>query len=174
MHFLLKVSFYFLLLKSLFSTEFIMTSSGIENFPVVESYDNKKNTFGTYTNQWQFTTNTSMFGFGTGTGVFEINNGKHTNNIFNKVTDSFGNIGYIKSIPSEEKPSIPGTSIASWIWLGGTGPFAELKGIVMTGAYFQMGQNRHKNGNFLWKGKAVNIPENLIEKINSYKGKEEN
>ena len=174
MHFLLKVSFYFLLLKSLFSTEFTMTASGIENFPVVESYDNKKNTFVIYSNQFQFSTNTSMFGFGIADVVVEINSGKQTNKIFNKVTDSFGNIGYLKSIPSEENTDIPGAAIASWVWLGGTGPFAELKGIVMTGAYFQMGQNRHKNGNFLWKGKAVNIPENLIEKINSYKGKEEN
>ena len=173
MHFLLKVSFYFLLLKSLFSAEFTMTASGIENFPVVESYNNK-NTFIIYSNQFQFITNTSMIGFGIADGVVEINSGKQTNNIFNKVTDSFGNIGYFKSIPSEEKPSIPGTSIASWIWLGGSGPFAELKDIIMTGAYFQLGENRHKNGNFLWKGKAVNIPENLIEKINSYKGKEEN
>ena len=174
MHFLLKVSFYFLLLKSLFSAEFTMTASGIENFPVVESYDNKKNTFVIYSNQFQFSTNTSMFGFGVADGVVEINGGKETQNIFNKVNDSFGNIGYLKSIPSEENTDIPGAAIASWVWLGGTGPFAELKGIVMTGAYFQMGQNRHKNGNFLWKGKAVNIPENLIEKINSYKGKEEN
>ena len=173
MHFLLKVSFYFLLLKSLFSAEFTMTASGIENFPVVESYNNE-NTFIIYSNQFQFITNTSMFGFGIADGVVEINNGKQTNNIFNKVTDSFGNIGYLKSIPSEEKTNIPGASIASWIWLGGSGPFAELKGIVMTGAYFQIGENKHNNGNFLWKGKAVNIPDNLIKKINSYKGKEEN
>ena len=174
MHFLLKVSFYFLLLKSLFSAEFTITSSGIENFSVVESYDNKKNTFMTYTNQFQFTTNTSMFGFGTADGIVEIKKEKMTQNILSKVIDNFGNIGYLKSVPSEETTSISGANITSWIWIGGTGPFAELKGIVMTGAYFQMGQNRHKNGNFLWKGKAVNIPENLIEKINSYKGKEEN
>jgi len=114
-----------------------------------------------------------MFGFGTGDGVVEINSGKQINNIFNKVTDSYGNIGYLKSIPSEEKTNIPGTSIASLIWFGGSGPFAELKGIVMTGAYFRVGENKYKNGNYLWKGKAVNNPENLIEKINSYKGKEE-
>ena len=173
MHFLLKVSFYFLLLKSLFSAEFTMTASGIANTPVLEKY-NGENYFITYSNQWQFTTNTSMFGFGTGDGVVEINSGKQTNNIFNKVTDSYGNIGYLKSIPSEEKTNIPGTSIASFIWLGGSGPFAELKGIVMTGAYFRIGENKHKNGNYLWKGKAVNTSENLIEKINSYKGKEEN
>ena len=67
-----------------------------------------------------------------------------------------------------------GSSIASWEWIGGNGPFEELKGIIITGAYFQIGKNKHKNGNFLRKGKAKNIPENLIEKINSYKGKEEN
>ena len=173
MHFLIKVSFCFLLIKSLFSAEFTMTASGIANTPVLEKY-NGENYFITYSNQWQFTTNTSMFGFGTGNGIVEVINKKKTENIFNKVTDSFGNVGYFQSIPSEEKPSIPGTSIASWVWLGGSGPFAELKGIVMTGAYFQMGQNRHKNGNFLWKGKALNIPEDLIKKINSYKGKEEN
>jgi len=50
MHFLLKVSFYFLLLKSLFSSEFTMTASGIDNFPVVENYNNE-NTFIIYTNQ---------------------------------------------------------------------------------------------------------------------------
>ena len=113
MHFLLKVSFYFLLLKSLFSAEFTMTTSGIENFPVVESYDNKKNTFVIYSNQFQFSTNTSMFGFGVADGVVEINRGKETQNIFNKVNDSFGNIGYLKSIPSEENTDIPGAAIAS-------------------------------------------------------------
>ena len=173
MHFLLKVSFYFLLLKSLFSAEFTMTASGIDNFPVVESYNNE-NTFIIYSNQFQFTTNTSMFGFGIADGVIEINSGKQIDNIFNKVTDSYGNIGYLKSIPSEERTNIPGASVQSWIWLGGSGPFAELKGIIMTGAYFQIGENKHKNGNYLWKGKAVNIPKNLIKKINSYKEKEDN
>ena len=81
MHFLLKVSFCFLLLKSLFSAEFTMTVSGIENFPVVESYNNE-NTFITYSNQWQFTTNTSMFGFGTGNGIVEIKKKKNDTKYF--------------------------------------------------------------------------------------------
>ena len=31
------------------------------------------------------------------------------------------------------------------------GPFADLKGIIMTGAYLQLGQNKHGGGNFIWK-----------------------
>ena len=170
MHFLIKAFFYFLLIESIFSDDFTMTASGIENTPVVERYNNE-NSFLTYSNQFQFTTNTSMFGFGTADGIVEIKKKKLTQNIFSKVTDSFGNIGYFKSVPSEETTSISGANITSWVWIGGTGPFAELKDIVMTGAYFRIGQNRHENGNFLWKGKAVNIPEDLIKKINNYKKK---
>ena len=71
MHFLIKAFFYFLLIESIFSDDFTMTASGIENTPVVERYNNE-NSFLTYSNQFQFTTNTSMFGFGTADGIVEI------------------------------------------------------------------------------------------------------
>ena len=62
-----------------------------------------------------------------------------------------------------------GSSIASWEWIGGNGPFEELKGIIITGAYFQMGKNKHGDGNFIWRGKIEGVSAKLIERINNYK-----
>ena len=120
-----------------------------------------------------------MITFGTANGVVETLNGKQLENIVSKMTDRFGNIGYMRSVPADMKhyrennENITGSSINSWEFIGGTGPFADLKGIIVTGAYLQLGQNRNGSYNFIWKAKATGVPDKIIEKINNYKEKEE-
>ena len=63
--------------------------------------------------------------------------------------------------------------VNTWQWIGGTGPFADLKGIIMTGAYLQLGQNKHGGGNFIWKGTATGISDKIIKSINSFTKKAE-
>ena len=73
----------------------------------------------------------------------------------------------------ENDGDFTGASINTWQWVGGNGPFAELKGIIMTGAYLQLGKNVHDGGNFIWKGTASGISDKIIQAINSYTKKVE-
>ena len=178
MKFLLKLFFYLLLISKSLSADFVMTVSGVDKFPIFEKI-NDKNIFMIFSNKNQFTTNTSMFGFGTCDGTVEIKEGDHYRNILCTVTDSYGNKGYLKAVESNKKKIAAnmigdriGSSIASWKWLDGNGPFEELKGITMIGAYFQMGKNKYGDGNFIWRGKAEGVSEKLIERINNYEQKE--
>lgn len=121
-----------------------------------------------------------MITFGTSNGIVETVNGKQLESIVAKSNDRYGNVGYTRSVPADMKHyrendgNITGASINSWEFLGGTVPFASLKGIIMTGAYLQLGQNRNGSYNFIWKGRATGVPDKIIEEINNYKGKEEN
>ena len=172
---ILKLFFYFFIISNTFSADFIMTVSGVDKYPIYEKIDDK-NIFMVFSNKNQFTTNTSMFGFGTCDGTIEIKDGEHHRNILCTVNDSFGNKGYLKAVEANKKKIIGnmigdrlGSSIASWEWIGGNGPFEELKGIIITGAYFQMGKNKHGDGNFIWRGKVEGVSAKLIERINNYK-----
>ena len=175
MRVILKLIFYFFIISNTISADFIMTVSGVDKYPIYEKIDDK-NIFMVFSNKNQFTTNTSMFGFGTCDGTIEIKDGEHHRNILCTVNDSFGHKGYIKAVEANKKKIIGnmigdrlGSSIASWEWIGGNGPFEELKGIIMTGAYFQMGRNKYDDGNFIWRGKAEGVSAKLIERINNYK-----
>ena len=175
MRIILKLFFYFFIISNTFSADFIMTVSGVDKYPIYEKIDDK-NIFMVFSNKNQFTTNTSMFGFGTCDGTIEIKDGEHHRNILCTAIDSFGNKGYLKAVEANKKIIIGnmigdrlGSSIASWEWIGGNGPFEELKGIIMTGAHFQMGKNKHDDGNFIWEGRAEGVSEKLIERINNYK-----
>ena len=175
MRVILKLFFYFFIISNTISADFIMTVSGVDKFPIYEKIDDK-NIFMVFSNKNQFTTNTSMFGFGTCDGTIEIKDGEHHRNILCTVNDSFGNKGYLKAVEANKKKIIGsmigdrlGSSIASWEWIGGNGPFEELKGIIITGAYFQMGKNKHGDGNFIWRGKVEEVSAKLIERINNYK-----
>ena len=64
-----------------------------------------------------------------------------------------------------------GSSVGSWMLLGGEGPFAELEGTIMTGAYFAMGKNNDDEGNFIWTGKIEGLPKSTIDRINKAYGK---
>ena len=178
MKLLIKSFLFFFLISRMHSAELIFTCHGVDRFPVFDQIDDQ-NTFMTYTNEHQCTSNTSMITFGTANGVVETLNGKQLENIVSKNTDRFGNIGYMRSVPADMKhyrennENITGSSINSWEFIGGTGPFADLKGIIMTGAYLQLGQNRNGSYNFIWKAKATGVPDKIIEKINNYKKKEE-
>ena len=175
MRIILKLFFYFFVISYTISADFIMTVSGVDKYPIYEKID-AKNIFMVFSNKNQFTTNTSMFGFGTCDGTIEIKDGEHHRNILCTVNDSFGYKGYIKAVEANKKKIIGnmigdrlGSSIASWEWIGGNGPFEELKGIIITGAYFQMGKNKYDDGNFIWRGKAEGVSAKLIERINNYK-----
>ena len=171
----LKFIVYILLVYKPFADDFIMTVTGIDQFPSFVKVD-ENTIFMTFNNRAQFTTNTSMFGFGVCEGTVEIINGDQKQNILCTITDSYKNKGYLKAIPASRNKNVGnmigdrlGSSIASWQWVGGDGPFEELKGVIMTGAYFQMGKNKHGDGNFIWRGKAEGLSAKLIERINNYK-----
>ena len=178
MNSLIKLSFYFLLMTKAFTADFIMNCSGVDKFPVFEKIDSN-NTFAIYSNQMQCTTNPTMLTFSTGDGIVETVDGKQIENIMNKFTDKFGHIGYIKAVPAkikhyrENDGDFTGASINTWLWIGGTGPFADLKGIIMTGAYLQLGQNKYGGGNFIWKGTATGVSDKIIKSINSFTKKAE-
>ena len=127
----------------------------------------------------QFETDTSLFGFMTCFGTVEMKNDKMSQTIFCTITDSYGHKGYTKSVPATKKKlsgnmlgDRVGSSIGSWEFIGGEGPFIELIGTTMTGAYFQMGNNDSGLGNFVWKGKADGLSDSVISRINNYTKKE--
>ena len=119
MFILLKVSFWFLLFTKAFAAELSFTCHGVDKFPVFDQIDDQ-NTFMTYTNEFQCTSNTSMITFGTANGIVETLNGKQLENIVSKSKDRFGNIGYMRSVPADLKHyrendgNITGSSINSW------------------------------------------------------------
>ena len=110
-----------------------------------------------------------MFGSQFGAASIEFIDGKQTQNLFSTWKDSYGNEGYFKSVPSKVKKikgnilgDRVGSNVASFICIGGEGPFEELAGIVFLGAYLEM-----EEGHFIWKGKA-NISDKAFNTINNY------
>ena len=92
----------------------------------------------------------------------------------NVISDKYGHTGYLKVVPTkvqhyrENDVDYTGASINTWQWVGGNGPFTELKGVIMTGAYLQLAKNVHDGGNLIWKGTASEISDKIIQSINSY------
>jgi hypothetical protein len=178
MKFLIKLFCYFLFTTKLFAADFIMNCSGVDKFPRFIKID-ESNNFLIYSNQFQCTTNTSMIVYGTADGIVETVDGVQREVIMNIINDKYGNVGYLKVVPTkvqhyrENDGDYTGASINTWQWVGGNGPFAELKGVIMTGAYLQLGKNVHDGGNFLWKGTASGISDKIIKAISSYTKKEE-
>lgn len=176
MYLLLKLSLFFLITIKVSAGDFIMNCSGVDKFPVFEKID-EQNTFMIYSNEFQCTTNTSMIIFGTADGIVETENGKQIENILNKITDKYGHVGYFKAVPADIKHyrendgEFTGASINTWQWIGGNGPFAELKGVIMIGAYLQLGKNKYGGGNFIWKATASDISDKKIKAINSFSEK---
>ena len=110
-----------------------------------------------------------MFGKQVAAASIEFIDGQQTQNLFATWKESYGNEGYFKSVPSKVKKikgnlleNRVGSNVASFVCLGGQGPFVELAGIVFLGAYLDMGE-----GHFIWKGKA-NISDVAFKRINDY------
>ena len=142
--------------------------TGKAEYPYFKEYEKDK-IFLLYKNEAQYTTNTAMFGSQFGAASIEFIDGKQTQNLFSTWKDSYGNEGYFKSVPSKVKKikgnllgDRVGSNVASFICIGGEGPFEELAGIVFLGAYLDMGE-----GHFIWKGKA-NISDKAFNAINNY------
>ena len=165
--FLILIQFLFFLSCS-FAAEFEITLTGKYEYPYFKEYEKGK-IFMLYKNDGQFTTNTSMFGKQVAAASIEFIDGEQTQNVFATWKDSYGNEGYFKSVPSKVKKikgnlleNRVGSNVASFVCLGGQGPFVELAGIVFLGAYLDMGE-----GHFIWKGKA-NISDVAFKRINDY------
>ena len=75
MNLLIKSFLFFFLISRMHSAELLITCHGVDKFPVFDQIDDQ-NTFMTYTNEHQCTSNTSMITFGTANGVVETLNGK--------------------------------------------------------------------------------------------------
>ena len=178
MNILIKSLFCFLLTTKIFAADFILNCSGVDKFPRFIKID-EKNNFLIYSNQFQCTTNTSMILYGTADGIVETVDGVQKEHIMNIINDKYGHVGYFKVVPTkvqhyrENDGDFTGASINTWQWVGGNGPFAELKGVIMTGAYLQLGQNKHGGGNFIWKGTATGISDKIIKSINCFTKKAE-
>ena len=164
---LITIKIIFLLSHS-FAADFEVTMTGKAEYPYFKEYEKDK-IFLLYKNEAQYTTNTAMFGSQYGAASIEFIDGKQTQNLFSTWKDSYGNEGYFKSVPSKVKKikgnllgDRVGSNVASFICIGGEGPFEELAGIVFLGAYLDMGE-----GHFIWKGKA-NISDKAFNAINNY------
>ena len=164
---LITIKIIFLLSHS-FAANFEVTMTGKAEYPYFKEYEKDK-IFLLYKNEAQYTTNTAMFGSQFGAASIEFIDGKQTQNLFSTWKDSYGNEGYFKSVPSKVKKikgnilgDRVGSNVASFICIGGEGPFEELAGIVFLGAYLDMGE-----GHFIWKGKA-NISDKAFNAINNY------
>ena len=164
---LITIKIIFLLSHS-FAADFEVTMTGKAEYPYFKEYEKDK-IFLLYKNEAQYTTNTAMFGSQFGAASIEFIDGKQTQNLFSTWKDSYGNEGYFKSVPSKVKKikgnllrDRVGSHVASFICIGGEGPFEELAGIVFLGAYLDMGE-----GHFIWKGKA-NISDKAFNAINNY------
>ena len=164
---LITIKIIFLLSHS-FAANFEVTMTGKAEYPYFKEYEKDK-IFLLYKNEAQYTTNTAMFGSQFGAASIEFIDGKQTQNLFSTWKDSYGNEGYFKSVPSKVKKikgnllgDRVGSNVASFICIGGEGPFEELAGIVFLGAYLEM-----EEGHFIWKGKA-NISDKAFNAINNY------
>ena len=164
---LITIKIIFLLSHS-FAADFEVTMTGKAEYPYFKEYEKDK-IFLLYKNEAQYTTNTAMFGSQYGAASIEFIDGKQTQNLFSTWKDSYGNEGYFKSVPSKVKKikgnllgDRVGSNVASFICIGGEGPFEELAGIVFLGAYLEM-----EEGHFIWKGKA-NISDKAFNAINNY------
>ena len=164
---LITIKIIFLLSHS-FAADFEVTMTGKAEYPYFKEYEKDK-IFLLYKNEAQYTTNTAMFGSQFGAASIEFIDGKQTQNLFSTWKDSYGNEGYFKSVSSKVKKikgnllgDRVGSNVASFICIGGEGPFEELAGIVFLGAYLEM-----EEGHFIWKGKA-NISDKAFNAINNY------
>ena len=122
-----------------------------------------------YKNEGQFITNTTLFGTQFAAASIEMIDGKQTQNLFAIVIDSHGNKGFVKSVPTTQKQikgnmlgEKVGTSVGSFKFISGEGPWRFLVGIELRGIYYSMGE-----GHFIWKGSA-NIPDDNFKKIDGY------
>ncbi len=153
-----------------FSRELTFSVSGTDKIPLAAEYQTQKN-FLIYENKFQFETNTRLYGYGNCSGTVEIVNGEEIRNILCIMNDISGEKGYMMSRPPQKNDKITTegnritSSIATWEFVGGSGPWKELIGVVITGAYFSMGQTANMDNNFMWKGKA-NISDEIINNIN--------
>ena len=164
---LITIKIIFLLSHS-FAADFEVTMTGKAEYPYFKEYEKDK-IFLLYKNEAQYTTNTAMFGSQYGAASIEFIDGKQTQNLFSTWKDSYGNEVYFKSVSSKVKKikgnilgDRVGSNVASFICIGGEGPFEELAGIVFLGAYLEM-----EEGHFIWKGKA-NISDKAFNAINNY------
>ena len=159
----------FLITNLTFTAELKFKLSGKDEYPFFEKYGND-NMFMLYKNEAQFTTNSTLFGTHNAAAVIEMRNGKQTQNLFGIFIDSYKNKGYIKSVPTTEKEikgnmlgDRIGTSIGSFKFIEGEGPWKYLIGTVITGVYYSMG-----DGHWLWQGSIKNLPDDVYKKIDSY------
>ena len=166
---LFTISLIFFITNSIFSAELKFKLSGKDQYPFFEKYGND-NMFMLYTNEAQFTTNSTLFGTHNAAAVIEMNDGQQTQNLFGVFIDSYKNKGYIKSVPTTEKKikgnmlgDRIGTSIGSFKFIDGEGPWKYLIGTVITGVYYSMG-----DGHWLWQGSIKNLPDDVYKKIDSY------
>ncbi len=172
--------FLYFILVALFSShnlksaDFEILVTGIDKLTTYEKIS-ENHIFMTYENKLQFTTNTSMFGHGTCSGTLEIINGKNVDNILCVHVDSYGNKGYFKSMNTDKTKVIRnmigeriGSSVASWKLLNGEGPYKELSGLVLKGAYYSIGKNKFDEMNWIFQGKSENIPDSIIDRVNNY------
>ena len=170
MKFKILITFFIFLITNLtFTAELKFKLSGKDEYPFFEKYGND-NMFMLYKNEAQFTTNSTLFGTHNAAAVIEMRNGKQTQNLFGIFIDSYKNKGYIKSVPTTEKEikgnmlgDRIGTSIGSFKFIEGEGPWKYLIGTVITGVYYSMG-----DGHWLWQGSIKNLPDDVYKKIDSY------
>ena len=162
------------ILNKVFSAELKFMMSGKDEYPFFEQYEEKK-MFMLYKNEAQFTTNSTLFGTHEAGAVIEMIDGNQTQNLFGIFVDSYKNKGYVKSVPTNEKEikgnifeGRIGTSIGSFKFIGGEGPWKNLIGTVVTGVYYSMGE-----GHWLWQGSIKNLPDDVFKKIDGYVHKKE-
>ncbi len=165
----LVICFLFLFLTSkIYSANFEWTLTGKDEYPFFEEYEKGK-MFMLYKNEGQFVTNTTLFGTQFAAASIEMIDGKQTQSLFAVVIDSHGNKGFVKSVPTTQKQikgnmlgEKVGTSVGSFKFISGEGPWRFLVGIELRGIYYSMGK-----GHFIWKGSA-NIPDDNFKKIDAY------
>ena len=159
----------FFITNCIYAAELNFKLSGKDEYPFFEKYG-EDNMFMLYKNEAQFTTNSTLFGTHKAAAVIEMTKGKQTQNLFGVFIDSYKNKGYIKSVPTKEKEikgnmfgDRIGTSIGSFKFIDGEGPWKYLIGTLITGVYYSMG-----DGHWLWQGSIKNLPDDVFRKIDAY------
>lgn len=166
---ILIISIILLIANAIFSAELKFKLSGKDEYPFFEKYE-ENSMFMLYKNEAQFTTNSTLFGIHKAAAVIEMIDGKQSQNLFGIFIDSYNNKGYVKSVPATEKKlegnmlgDRIGTSIGSFKFISGQGPWEYLVGTVITGVYYSMG-----DGHWLWQGSIKNLPDDVFKKIDGY------
>ena len=152
---------------NLYSADFTIEGSGIEETVSLFSYDKEK-LFILWKAKVQNKNNLGVLSVGDCGGTIEMINGRQEQNIMCEIRNKYGKFNWINNKAQGDAGAAAGNANTQhFIIVSGEGIWKDFVGVKCFGAYFGMPENH-----FTWKGKC-NVPNSLMsrtkEKIANFK-----